>query len=421
MVEMSPIFKQLRNILNERILVIDGAMGTMIQRQGLSEEQFRGNRFQDHEHDLKGNNDLLSITQPDIIKNIHREYFEAGSDIVETNTFSATSVAQADYKLEHIVYELNFQSAKIAKEAAAEFTAKTPDKPRFVAGALGPTNKSLSLSPDVNDPGYRAATFDIISAAYYEQIKGLVEGGVDILLIETIFDTLNCKAAIFAIEKYCKENNKQIPVMISGTIVDQSGRTLSGQTTEAFLISVSHTKNLLSIGLNCALGAKQMRPFIEELATKAPYFISIYPNAGLPNEMGEYDETAESMASVLNEFAIAGFFNIVGGCCGTTPDHIKAIAEISKHYKPRKIPEVNSYLRLSGMEPLVIRPETNFVNIGERTNITGSKKFEKLIMSNDFEGALTVARQQVEGGAQVLDINMDEGLAGFRTGNDKVP
>jgi 5-methyltetrahydrofolate--homocysteine methyltransferase len=410
MAEINPVFKQLRNILSERILVIDGAMGTMIQRHGLSEEQFRENRFKDHPHDLKGDNDLLSITQPEIIKNIHREYFEAGSDIVETNTFSATSVAQADYKLEHIVYELNYQSAKIAKEAAAEFTAKTPDKPRFVAGALGPTNKSLSLSPDVNDPGYRAATFDDISAAYYEQVRGLVEGGVDILLVETIFDTLNSKAAIFAIEKYCKENNKQIPVMISGTIVDQSGRTLSGQTTEAFLISVSHTKNLLSIGLNCALGAKQMRPFIEELAIKAPYFISIYPNAGLPNEMGEYDETAESMASVLKEFAEDSFFNIVGGCCGTTPAHIKAIAEIAKNYRPRKIPEVNSYLRLSGMEPLVIRPETNFVNIGERTNITGSKKFEKLIMSNDYEGALAVARQQVEGGAQVLDINMDEGL-----------
>ncbi|MDR3611145.1 MAG: methionine synthase [Ignavibacteriaceae bacterium] len=407
---MNPVLKQLKNILTERILVIDGAMGTMIQRHNLSEDHFRGSRFKDHPHDLKGNNDLLSITQPDIIKNIHREYFEAGSDIIETNTFSATSIAQADYKLEFIVHELNYQSAKIAREVASEYTRITPDKPRFVAGALGPTNKSLSLSPDVNDPGYRAATFDSISNAYYEQVKGLVEGGIDILLVETIFDTLNAKAAIYAIEKYCSEINKQIPVMISGTIVDQSGRTLSGQTTEAFLISVSHTKNLLSVGLNCALGAKQMRPFIEELAQKAPYFISIYPNAGLPNEMGEYDETAGTMTAVLNEFAKDGFFNIVGGCCGTTPDHIKAIAEMSKNYRPRKIPEVNSYLKLCGMEPLIFRPETNFVNIGERTNITGSKKFEKLIMSNDYEGALAVARQQVEGGAQVLDINMDEGL-----------
>jgi len=407
---MNPVFQQLKVILNNRIMIIDGAMGTMIQRHNLTENDFRSDRFKDHNHDLKGDNDLLSITQPEIIKDIHRKYLEAGADIIETNTFSSTAVAQADYKLEHIVYELNFESAKIAKEAVAEFTAKTPDKPRFVAGALGPTNKSLSLSPDVNDPGYRAATFDEICSAYYDQVRGLVAGGADILLIETIFDTLNSKAAIYAIEKYCGENNLQIPVMISGTIVDMSGRTLSGQTTEAFLISVSHTKNLLSVGLNCALGAKQMRPFLEELSVKTPYFVSVYPNAGLPNEMGEYDETASSMAAVLKEFGESGFFNIVGGCCGTTPDHIRAIAETVKSFKPRQVPGIEPYLRLSGMEPLVIRPETNFVNIGERTNITGSKKFEKLIMSNDYEGALSVARQQVEGGAQVLDINMDEGL-----------
>jgi 5-methyltetrahydrofolate--homocysteine methyltransferase len=407
---MNPVFQQLKVILNNRIMIIDGAMGTMIQRHNLTENDFRSDRFKDHNHDLKGDNDLLSITQPEIIKDIHRKYLEAGADIIETNTFSSTAVAQADYKLEHIVYELNFESAKIAKEAVVEFTAKTPDKPRFVAGALGPTNKSLSLSPDVNDPGYRAATFDEICSAYYDQVRGLVAGGADILLIETIFDTLNSKAAIYAIEKYCGENNLQIPVMISGTIVDMSGRTLSGQTTEAFLISVSHTKNLLSVGLNCALGAKQMRPFLEELSVKTPYFVSVYPNAGLPNEMGEYDETASSMAAVLKEFGESGFFNIVGGCCGTTPDHIRAIAETVKSFKPRQVPGIEPYLRLSGMEPLVIRPETNFVNIGERTNITGSKKFEKLIMSNDYEGALSVARQQVEGGAQVLDINMDEGL-----------
>jgi 5-methyltetrahydrofolate--homocysteine methyltransferase len=407
---MNPVFQQLKDILNDRIMVIDGAMGTMIQRHNLTEEQFRSDRFKEHIHDLKGDNDVLSITQPEIIKNIHRQYLEAGADIIETNTFSSTAIAQADYKLESLAYELNLESAKIAKEAASEYTAKTPDKPRFVAGALGPTNKSLSLSPDVNDPGYRAATFDEICSAYYDEVRGLVEGGVDILLVETIFDTLNSKAAIFAIEKYCGEKNLQIPVMISGTIVDMSGRTLSGQTTEAFLISISHTKNLLSVGLNCALGAKQMRPFIEELSDKAPYFVSIYPNAGLPNEMGEYDETAASMASIIREFAESGFFNIAGGCCGTTPDHIRAIAEMVKEFKPRPVSEVEQYLRLSGMEPLVIRPETNFVNIGERTNITGSKKFEKLIMSNDYEGALSVARQQVESGAQVLDINMDEGL-----------
>ncbi len=407
---MNSGFQKLTDLLNKRIMIIDGAMGTMIQRHNLTEKDFGGERFKDHKHDLKGNNDVLSITQPEIIKNIHRKYLEAGADIIETNTFSSTAIAQADYQLEHLPYELNFESAKIAKEAALEYTSKTPDKPRFVAGALGPTNKSLSLSPDVNDPGYRAATFDEICSAYYDQVRGLVAGGVDILLIETIFDTLNSKAAIFAVEKYCDENNLRIPVMISGTIVDMSGRTLSGQTTEAFLISISHTKNLLSVGLNCALGAKQMRPFIEELSDKAPYFVSVYPNAGLPNEMGEYDETAASMAAVLKEFGESGFFNIVGGCCGTTPDHIKAIAETVKNFNPRRFPEVENYLRLSGMEPLIIRPETNFVNIGERTNITGSKKFEKLIMSNDYEGALSVARQQVEGGAQVLDINMDEGL-----------
>src|SRR5664279_630212 len=328
MIKMNPVFKQLRNILNERILVIDGAMGTMIQRNGLSEEQFRGDRFKDHPHDLKGDNDLLSITQPEIIKNIHREYFEAGADIVETNTFSATSVAQADYKLEHIVYELNYQSAKISKEAAAEFTAKNPDKPRFVAGALGPTNKSLSLSPVVNDPGYRAATFDDISAAYYEQVRGLVEGGVDILLVETIFDTLNSKAAIYAIKKYFRDTKKQeLPIMISGTITDASGRTLSGQTLEAFYISVSHA-NPLSIGLNCALGAREMRPHIEELSEIASCYTSAYPNAGLPNAFGEYDEQPEETAHIIEEWAKEGFVNIVGGCCGTTPDHIKHLSLI---------------------------------------------------------------------------------------------
>ena len=400
----------LTKILKERILVLDGAMGTMIQRHKLEEKDFRGERLINHPSDLKGNNDLLSITQPEIIKNIYREYLEAGADIIETNTFSGTSIAQADYKTEEFVYEINYQAAKLAKEAAKEFTKKNPDKPRFVAGALGPTNKTLSLSPNVNDPGYRATTFEKMSEAYYEQTKGLVEGGADILLIETIFDTLNAKSAIFAVEEYMNDTGKEIPVMISGTIVDQSGRTLSGQTTEAFWISISHTKNLLAVGLNCSLGAKQMRPFIEELSKIANCFVSIYPNAGLPNEMGEYDETPGTMTSLLKEYAEANFFNIVGGCCGTTPDHISAIAKMVSKFKPRELPEVKKYLRLSGLEPLVVRPDSNFVNVGERTNVTGSKKFEKLILAGDYEAALAVARNQVEGGAQVLDVNMDEGL-----------
>ena len=339
---MSNTLDNLINILQNRILVLDGAMGTMIQRHKLTEDDFRGERFKDHSHDLKGNNDLLNITQPEIIKNIHLAYLEAGADIIETNTFSANAISQADYKLEHTAYEINFEAAKIAKQAAKELSEKYPDKPRFVAGALGPTNRTLSLSPDVNDPGYRASTFDKLAEAYGEQAKGLIDGGVDILLVETIFDSLNAKAAIYAIQEYCDKKNLNIPVMISGTIVDQSGRTLSGQTTEAFWISISHTKNLLSVGLNCALGAKQMRPFIEELSKIAPVYVSVYPNAGLPNEMGEYDETAKAMSTVLNEFGENGFFNLVGGCCGTTPDHIKAISQVAQKIKPRKIPDNES-------------------------------------------------------------------------------
>jgi 5-methyltetrahydrofolate--homocysteine methyltransferase len=407
---MSDTFKILTEILNKRVMILDGAMGTMIQRFTLSENDFRGERFKDHPSDLKGNNDLLSITKPEIIKNIHLEYLAAGSDIIETNTFNANALNQAEYNLPEVVYDLNLQAAKLAKEACIEFTKKTPDKPRFVAGALGPTNKTLSLSPNVNDPGYRAVNFDQMMSAYYDQAKGLLDGGVDLFLIETIFDTLNAKAAIYAVQKIMKETGKEIPVMISGTIVDQSGRTLSGQTTEAFWISISHTPNLLSVGLNCALGATQMRPFIQELSNAADCFVSVYPNAGLPNEMGEYDQTASEMSSILNEFGEAGFYNIVGGCCGTTPEHIKALSEIASKIKPRKIPEIKKYLRLSGLEPVVVRPETNFLNIGERTNITGSKKFEKLILSGDYEAALSVARDQVEGGAQILDINLDEGM-----------
>jgi 5-methyltetrahydrofolate--homocysteine methyltransferase len=407
---MVDTLEKLREILKNRIMVLDGAMGTMIQRYILTEKDFRGEKFKDHPYDLKGDNDLLCITQPQIIKEIHKAYLDAGADIIETNTFSGTSIAQADYKLEHIVYDLNFNAAKIAKEAADEYNKKNPNKPRFVAGSLGPTNKTASLSPNVNDPGYRAVSFDKLVESYDEQVRGLVDGGADILLVETVFDTLNAKAAIFAIDEHCKKINRVIPVMISGTIVDLSGRTLSGQTTEAFWISISHAKNLLSVGLNCSFGAAQMRPFIEELSRLATCFVSIYPNAGLPNEMGEYDETAEITSSILKEFAENGFFNIVGGCCGTTPDHIKMISEMASKFKPRKIPEAEPYLRLSGMEPLIIRPETNFVNVGERTNVSGSKKFQKLILAGDFESALSIARDQVENGAQVIDVNMDEGL-----------
>jgi len=401
----------LKKLLDEQILVLDGAMGTMIQRYRLSEEDFRGERFKDYPHDLKGNNDLLSLTKPDVIKEIHKAYLSAGSDIIETNTFNANAISQADYKLEKLSYEINYQAAINAGQAVEEFLKENPgSKPRFIAGALGPTNKTLSLSPNVNDPGYRAVTFDQMMKAYYDAARGLVEGGVDILLIETVFDTLNAKAAIYAVEEYCSEVKKDIPIIVSGTIVDLSGRTLSGQTTEAFLISVSHTKNLLCVGLNCSLGAKQMRPFIQELADKAPFYVSVYPNAGLPNEMGEYDESPEAMAKMIEDFASSGFSNIIGGCCGTTPDHIKQIVQVAAKYKPRKVPAVEKYLRLSGIEPLVIHPQTNFVNIGERTNVTGSKKFASLILSGDYEGALAVARNQVEGGAQVLDVNMDEGL-----------
>ncbi|RPI70104.1 MAG: methionine synthase, partial [Ignavibacteriales bacterium] len=408
---MSSAFEILKNLMKERILVLDGAMGTMIQRYNLSEEEFRGERFKNYPYDLKGNNDLLSITRPEVIKEIHKAYLSAGSDILETNTFNANAISQADYKLEELSYELNFNAARIAREAVEEFVKDNPGtKPRFVAGALGPTSKTLSLSPDVNDPGYRAISFEAMVRAYYDAVKGLVEGGVDILIIETVYDTLNAKAAIYAVEEYCTEVKKNIPVIVSGTIVDLSGRTLSGQTTEAFLISVSHTKNLLCVGLNCALGAKQMRPFIQELSDKAPFYVSVYPNAGLPNEMGEYDESPEAMAVMIEDFTQSGFANIVGGCCGTTPDHIRKISEAASKCKPRKVPVVEKYLRLSGMEPLVIHPQTNFVNIGERTNITGSKKFSNLILSGDYDGALAIARNQVEGGAQVLDINMDEGL-----------
>ncbi|MFD1145247.1 methionine synthase [Larkinella insperata] len=385
-------------------------MGTMIQRYKLGEEEYRGTRFADWPHELKGNNDLLSITQPQIIKEIHRQYLDAGSDIIETNTFSGTWVAMADYHMEELVYELNYQSAKIAKEAAEEVTRLTPDKPRFVAGAMGPTTRLASMSPDVNNPGYRAITFDQLVEAFYTQVAGLVEGGADLLLIETITDTLNAKAALFAIDKYFSDKGQQpLPIMVSGTITDASGRTLSGQTTEAFLYSVSHLP-LLSIGLNCAMGAELLRPYVQTLAKESPFFTSAYPNAGLPNEMGEYDQSPDEMAAQIESFVQDGFVNIVGGCCGSTPDHIRAIAQAVAKYKPRPKPQPEPYQKLSGLEPLKITEVTNFVNVGERTNVTGSKAFARLIKAGDYDAALTVARQQVENGAQVIDINMDEGM-----------
>jgi 5-methyltetrahydrofolate--homocysteine methyltransferase len=328
--------KKIEDILRERILILDGAMGTMIQRHTLEEEDFRGEQFKNHSHPLKGNNDLLSLTRPDIIKDIHAQYFAAGADIAETNTFSGTTIAQADYHLEHIVYELNYQSAKIAKEVAEEFTKREPEKPRFVAGAVGPTNRTLSISPNVNDPGYRAVTFDQLKVAYKEQVKGLMDGGADLILVETIFDTLNAKAALFGIQELFDELGKSLPIMVSGTITDASGRTLSGQTTEAFLTSVSHVP-LLSVGLNCALGARQLRPYLQVLNENAPFFVSAYPNAGLPNEFGQYDERPQEMADQIKEFLEEGLVNVLGGCCGTTPDHIRAIAELAKKYKPREV------------------------------------------------------------------------------------
>ncbi len=397
--------KAITDLLHERILVLDGAMGTMIQRHNLTEADYRGERFANFPHDVKGNNDLLSLTRPDIIKEIHKQYLEAGSDIVETNTFSSTSIAMADYHMEDLVYELNYESARIAREAADEITAQDPDKPRFVAGAMGPTNRTASLSPDVNNPGYRAVTFDDLVDAYYEQVRGLVDGGADLLLVETIFDTLNAKAALFAIDKY----GANLPIMVSGTITDASGRTLSGQTTEAFLYSVSHLP-LLSVGLNCALGADLMRPYVRTLAKEAPFFVSAYPNAGLPNEFGEYDETPDQMATTIESFIKEGYINIVGGCCGSTPDHIQAIANVASRYQPRQLPDAEPYQKLSGLEPLKITELTNFVNVGERTNVTGSKAFARLIKAGDYEAALAVARQQVENGAQIVDVNMDEGM-----------
>jgi 5-methyltetrahydrofolate--homocysteine methyltransferase len=403
-------YEELTEILNHRILVLDGAMGTMIQRFGLKEEDFRGELFKNSDKNLKGNNDILVLTQPEIIRSIHRQYLEAGADIIETDTFNANSISQSDYNLQDITYQLNFEAAKLAKSVVDEFTRLNPEKPRFVSGSIGPTNQTASMPSDINNPAYRKFYFDDFVKAYTIQINGLIDGGADILQIETIFDTLNCKAAIFAISEIKKELKISIPVIISGTITDQSGRTLSGQTLEAFLISISHCPDLLAIGLNCSLGTTQLAPFIKELSRKSGFFTCIYPNAGLPNPFGDYDETAQQMTKILQEFAADGLINIIGGCCGTTPEHIKAISELFKDVPPRKIPELNNYLMVSGLEPLVLHPQLNFVNIGERTNVSGSKKFNDLIIEEKYEEALKVARHQVENGAQIIDINVDSGL-----------
>jgi 5-methyltetrahydrofolate--homocysteine methyltransferase len=399
----------IKELARHKILVLDGAMGTMIQRYKLQESDYRGERFKNHHSDLKGNNDLLSITRPDIILEIHKAYLDAGADIIETNTFNGTRISQSDYHLEEVTYEINFQSAQIAKKAAQEFTTKNPDKPRFVAGAMGPTNKTASISPDVNNPGYRAITFDELVANYYEQAQGLMDGGADILLVETVFDTLNCKAALFAIQNLKDERKSDIPVMVSGTITDASGRTLSGQTAEAFYISIAHA-DLFSVGLNCALGAKELRPHLVDLSAISDCWVSAYPNAGLPNELGAYDQSPDEMKAFIQEFAASGLVNIIGGCCGTTPDHIKAMAEAVQGMPVRSLPQRKKLSAYSGLEPLIVRDDLNFINIGERTNVTGSRKFAKLIAENKYNEALSVALQQVESGAQIIDVNMDEGL-----------
>src|SRR4051812_37425805 len=384
-------------------------MGTAIQRNRPDEAGYRGERFADWPSDVQGNNDLLSITAPAIIAGIHREYLEAGADLIETNTFNATAISLSDYGMSDLAYELNVASARLARDACDAMTARTPDKPRFVVGALGPTSRTASISPDVNDPGARNVTYDELVAAYLDQANGLVDGGADVLIVETIFDTLNAKAAIFALEALFEEHGRRWPVMISGTITDASGRTLSGQVTEAFWNSVRHVRPL-TVGLNCALGAEELRPYVAELSRVADCFVSAHPNAGLPNAFGEYDETPEHMAQVLGEFATSGLLNIVGGCCGTTAEHIAAIADVAKGVAPRTVPEIAPALRLSGLEPVTVTEESLFVNVGERTNITGSAKFRKLIKDGDYDTALSVAAQQVEAGAQVIDVNMDEGM-----------
>jgi len=399
----------LKNLLKERIVILDGAMGTMLQAQQLDEATFRGTQFAKHARDLRQNYDVLNITQPHIVQAIQRQYLEAGADIIKTNTFNSNAISTLDYGLENHVHELNVAGAKIAREVADKFEAAHPGRNFFVAGSMGPTNRTASMSQDVNSPASRGVTFDKLREIYHEQARGLVEGGVDILLIETVFDTLNAKAALFAIDEYFEASGARVPIMVSGTITDRSGRTLSGQTIEAFWISISHM-DLLSVGINCALGAKQMRPYVEELSHLAPIPISCHPNAGLPNAFGGFDETPETMAADMHDFASSGWLNIAGGCCGTTPAHIKAIANAVRDLPPHVLSKPERYTRFSGLEPLVLRSDSRFVNIGERTNVTGSPSFSKLILSSQYEAALAVARQQVENGAQIIDVNMDEAM-----------
>ncbi len=413
-----PSFQLLRQVLGERILVLDGAMGTMIQREKLQESDFRGDRFLSHPSDLGGNNDLLTLTRPDVISRIHLAYLHAGADIIETNTFNSTSVSQSDYGLQALVHELNYEGARLAKACCDEVTALQPDKPRFVAGVIGPTSRTASLSPDVNDPGFRNTSFDTLLVDYEVAAAALIAGGADILLIETIFDTLNAKAAVFAVQNVFERLGVELPIMISGTITDASGRTLSGQTVEAFWNALAHA-NPISIGFNCALGAEQLRPHIEEISKLANTFVSAHPNAGLPNAFGEYDQSAREMADIVEEFAASGFLNIIGGCCGTTPLHIKTVAEAVSKYPSRKIPNVPVKCRLSGLEAFSIDTSSLFVNIGERTNVTGSRKFARLIIENQYNDALDVALQQVESGAQIIDINMDEGMLDSRAAMEK--
>src|SRR5271169_3396001 len=394
--------------LAQRLVILDGAMGTMIQRHRLSEEQFRGARFAQWQNDVRGNNDLLVLTQPQIIADIHRGYLAAGSDVISTNTFNSTAVSQADYGMQALVGELNLEAARLAREVADDVAAKTGVL-RFVAGALGPTNRTASLSPDVNDPGFRNISFDELVAAYSEVTRALIAGGVDMILIETVFDTLNAKAALFAVREVFDEVGRELPIIVSGTITDASGRTLSGQTTEAFWNSIRHAKPTV-VGLNCALGGKQLRPYVEELSRIADTYVCAYPNAGLPNAFGEYDETAEQTAEILREFAACGFLNMMGGCCGTTPEHIAKIVSAVAGMPPRSVPRIAPACRLSGLEPLNIDANSLFVNVGERTNVTGSAMFRKLIEANDYAAAVDLARQQVANGAQIIDVNMDEGM-----------
>ncbi len=401
--------KSIDNIIGDRILILDGAMGTMIQQYNLKEEDFRGERFKDITGQMKGNNDILNITRPDVITDIHRKYLKAGADIIETNTFNATSISLSDYHVEHLVTEINREAAKLARTIANEYTKKTPEKPRFVAGSVGPTNKTTSMSPDVNNPAFRSVTYDDVASAYLEQILALLEGGVDAVLIETIFDTLNAKAALYAANEAMKLRNRKVPLMLSITVSDTGGRTLSGQTLDAFLASVQHA-NIFSIGLNCSFGASQLKPFLKQLASRAPYYISAYPNAGLPNSLGGYDQTPQEMATQVKEYIDEGLINIIGGCCGTTNEYIAEYPALIANAKPHIPVAKPDVLWLSGLELLEVKPEMNFINIGERCNVAGSRKFLRLIQEKSYDEALSIARKQVEDGALIIDINMDDGL-----------